>query len=75
MGGGVGNHVGRKPRRSQDMDVHSHTFLRASSLAFQPEGGDAHAISFAHTRALTTLLMCVRAPFSKGHVHLCEGLS
>lgn len=52
-------------------DVHFHTFLRALSLAFQPEGEDAHAISIAHACALTTPLV----PFSKDHIRLCEGLS
>lgn len=33
----MGKRVGTKPRRLQEMGVHSHTFLRASSLASQPE--------------------------------------
>lgn len=36
--------------------------LCASSLAFQPESGDARAVSIAHTCALTALLMHGHAP-------------
>lgn len=42
--------------------------LRASSLAFQPEGGDARAVSIAHRHALMTpLVVHTRAFFQRLH--------